>query len=1002
MYECIKRLISQGDEESLECLCQLLKTKGKELDDPTVEGSKESMEGYFTQMQKILDKHFNNSKVRLKLQEATNLKREVVAVSVSTDPKVPQSQAGEQPLSPITTAIVDSELLSTTIPQPWEILPDNSSQSDISRVEQQSDSSSVSPTTDNEDKENVDDPVQNETKQSNKLKYSYKGDRWRPVNKEGNKRYDRDFLLQLQCQPSSLAKPQNLPNLDAIKDKKDRFPRMDENNPKTIDQMPPVEVRWPVYNGKGKRGSKGKKKKTEYNKKSNYGGEMDAFLDEGEEVVAVTVSTAPVVPQSQADQWRPVNKERKKQYDRDFLLQLQCAPLSLVKPQKLPNLNIIKDKPHIHRLDILERTPVLSTYQFLPTFARSGVLEVDWLPRKDEKNPKAIKLTQKDAEPETYEEQEDLQSIPFQRRVPHDRDRIKNSAPCKMVTCEDGWTSSTNSSYSLVDPNKLKLTKPSDVDSIKLGPERAMQSSGGDETGGRVGPSKPDKAAAENTEISEVGLMSSLKNKSTCSSVDPNKLNLTKPSDADSIKLGPEKATLSLSGDEIGGSAGPSKPEKAAAQKSKMSEVDLISSTKSKSGNSNDDPNKLKLTKQLSTEPSNAPHDTNRQAVASQTEKYTNSGGMPTLQQQYQSMYGLASNPQNATLVQQRQQMRSNPMAMPGYYTARSSVPQTIPNMGRTPLQTAVNQAGQQPTSHYGQMLPPFSHPMQPDIVNHQFQQMYQQRPFSPPQNIIFPAATGQPVHLNNQWGTPYKNPPQANSSFYQSLPTYTNPISPAQQISQQPAQQTQKKTKAYAIIDPATGRNIFDGSNDDEDSSRSTPEKEIKLESTFCPTKVKPTTSTSIDEIKKNLLDLLQKTDESEKILDWIDANVSECTEPKFIRALVSAVHENAIKDTTSGCELDAAKLKKRISILNRYIDHNENLELQALYAIQSLMNQLNQPKGILRQIFDILYDDYVITEESFLNWEQSIDINEVEGKGVALHSVKSFLARLKENRFW
>nr|XP_042911104.1 uncharacterized protein LOC107441322 isoform X3 [Parasteatoda tepidariorum] len=1001
MYECIKRLISQGDEESLECLCQLLKTKGKELDDPTVEGSKESMEGYFTQMQKILDKHFNNSKVRLKLQEATNLKREVVAVSVSTDPKVPQSQAGEQPLSPITTAIVDSELLSTTIPQPWEILPDNSSQSDISRVEQQSDSSSVSPTTDNEDKENVDDPVQNETKQSNKLKYSYKGDRWRPVNKEGNKRYDRDFLLQLQCQPSSLAKPQNLPNLDAIKDKKDRFPRMDENNPKTIDQMPPVEVRWPVYNGKGKRGSKGKKKKTEYNKKSNYGGEMDAFLDE--EVVAVTVSTAPVVPQSQADQWRPVNKERKKQYDRDFLLQLQCAPLSLVKPQKLPNLNIIKDKPHIHRLDILERTPVLSTYQFLPTFARSGVLEVDWLPRKDEKNPKAIKLTQKDAEPETYEEQEDLQSIPFQRRVPHDRDRIKNSAPCKMVTCEDGWTSSTNSSYSLVDPNKLKLTKPSDVDSIKLGPERAMQSSGGDETGGRVGPSKPDKAAAENTEISEVGLMSSLKNKSTCSSVDPNKLNLTKPSDADSIKLGPEKATLSLSGDEIGGSAGPSKPEKAAAQKSKMSEVDLISSTKSKSGNSNDDPNKLKLTKQLSTEPSNAPHDTNRQAVASQTEKYTNSGGMPTLQQQYQSMYGLASNPQNATLVQQRQQMRSNPMAMPGYYTARSSVPQTIPNMGRTPLQTAVNQAGQQPTSHYGQMLPPFSHPMQPDIVNHQFQQMYQQRPFSPPQNIIFPAATGQPVHLNNQWGTPYKNPPQANSKgFYQSLPTYTNPISPAQQISQQPAQQTQKKTKAYAIIDPATGRNIFDGSNDDEDSSRSTPEKEIKLESTFCPTKVKPTTSTSIDEIKKNLLDLLQKTDESEKILDWIDANVSECTEPKFIRALVSAVHENAIKDTTSGCELDAAKLKKRISILNRYIDHNENLELQALYAIQSLMNQLNQPKGILRQIFDILYDDYVITEESFLNWEQSIDINEVEGKGVALHSVKSFLARLKENRFW
>ncbi|XP_042912529.1 eukaryotic translation initiation factor 4 gamma 3 [Parasteatoda tepidariorum] len=120
------------------------------------------------------------------------------------------------------------------------------------------------------------------------------------------------------------------------------------------------------------------------------------------------------------------------------------------------------------------------------------------------------------------------------------------------------------------------------------------------------------------------------------------------------------------------------------------------------------------------------------------------------------------------------------------------------------------------------------------------------------------------------------------------------------------------------------------------------------KLEFTICPTKVKSTTPMSIEEIEKNLLDLLEKTDESEEIFDWIDANVSECTEPKFIRALVSAMHKNAIKDTTSGCKLDVAKLKKRTSILYRYIDHNENLELQALYAIQSLMNQLNQPKGI------------------------------------------------------
>lgn len=33
MHECMKKLITQGDEESLECLCRLLKTIGKELDE---------------------------------------------------------------------------------------------------------------------------------------------------------------------------------------------------------------------------------------------------------------------------------------------------------------------------------------------------------------------------------------------------------------------------------------------------------------------------------------------------------------------------------------------------------------------------------------------------------------------------------------------------------------------------------------------------------------------------------------------------------------------------------------------------------------------------------------------------------------------------------------------------------------------------------------------------------------------------------------------------------
>ncbi|KFM75365.1 Eukaryotic translation initiation factor 4 gamma 1, partial [Stegodyphus mimosarum] len=47
------------------------------------------------------------------------------------------------------------------------------------------------------------------------------------------------------------------------------------------------------------------------------------------------------------DQWSPLNPNGKKQYDRDFLLQLQFVSLSLQKPSNLPMLTIIRDKPHV-------------------------------------------------------------------------------------------------------------------------------------------------------------------------------------------------------------------------------------------------------------------------------------------------------------------------------------------------------------------------------------------------------------------------------------------------------------------------------------------------------------------------------------------------------------------------------------------------------------------------------------------------------------------------------
>jgi len=59
-----------------------------------------------------------------------------------------------------------------------------------------------------------------------KLKYNYKEDQWSPINVEGKKQYDRDFLLQLRKDPLSSERPANLPNMDIVKDKSMRGDRM--------------------------------------------------------------------------------------------------------------------------------------------------------------------------------------------------------------------------------------------------------------------------------------------------------------------------------------------------------------------------------------------------------------------------------------------------------------------------------------------------------------------------------------------------------------------------------------------------------------------------------------------------------------------------------------------------------------------------------------------------------------------------------------------------------
>ncbi|XP_066573866.1 eukaryotic translation initiation factor 4 gamma 1-like [Amia ocellicauda] len=72
MHACIFKLL-KNHEESLECLCRLLSTIGKDLD---LETAKPRMDQYFSQMELIIKERKTSSRIRFLLQDVLDLRRD--------------------------------------------------------------------------------------------------------------------------------------------------------------------------------------------------------------------------------------------------------------------------------------------------------------------------------------------------------------------------------------------------------------------------------------------------------------------------------------------------------------------------------------------------------------------------------------------------------------------------------------------------------------------------------------------------------------------------------------------------------------------------------------------------------------------------------------------------------------------------------------------------------------------------------------------------------------
>ncbi|XP_049602389.1 eukaryotic translation initiation factor 4 gamma 1a isoform X6 [Syngnathus scovelli] len=150
-------------------------------------------------------------------------------------------------------------------------------------------------------------------------------------------------------------------------------------------------------------------------------------------------------------------------------------------------------------------------------------------------------------------------------------------------------------------------------------------------------------------------------------------------------------------------------------------------------------------------------------------------------------------------------------------------------------------------------------------------------------------------------------------------------------------------------------------------------------------------------DELRQELDRLLRDKASDQRIKDWVEANLDkqQSSSNHFVRALMTAVCQLAI--IGDPYKVDLPLINNRAALLQGFLS-DEQKELQALYALQALMVQMEQPANLLRMFFDALYDADVIKDDAFYKWESSKDTAEQNGKGVALKSVTAFFSWLRE----
>ncbi|XP_063961051.1 eukaryotic translation initiation factor 4 gamma 2-like [Lytechinus pictus] len=153
-----------------------------------------------------------------------------------------------------------------------------------------------------------------------------------------------------------------------------------------------------------------------------------------------------------------------------------------------------------------------------------------------------------------------------------------------------------------------------------------------------------------------------------------------------------------------------------------------------------------------------------------------------------------------------------------------------------------------------------------------------------------------------------------------------------------------------------------------------------------------------------------LQTDGNPSSLYKWIKENVSATLhkDKGFINALTASVIKFIVEETSlpEGAdpsvlpdkplqELETALLERFAPVLQKFVHVSIDLQLSALYALQTQCYTLSFPKGMLLRFFVNLYNLEVIEEEAFIKWKEDIT-DEFPGKGQALFQVNQWLTWL------